>query len=52
MAGTMFVCFEGVEGSGKTTQARILHERLEEANVDVVMVREPGTTPLGRHLRD
>ena len=52
MGGAIFVCFEGVEGSGKTTQAQILQDRLNAENYKVVMVREPGTTPLGQHLRD
>ena len=52
MGGAIFVCFEGVEGSGKTTQAQILQDRLNAANYKSVMVREPGTTPLGQHLRD
>ena len=52
MGGAIFVCFEGVEGSGKTTQAQILQDRLNAENYKSVMVREPGTTPLGQHLRD
>ena len=52
MGGAIFICFEGVEGSGKTTQAQILQDRLNAENYKVVMVREPGTTPLGQHLRD
>ncbi len=52
MGGAIFVCFEGVEGSGKTTQAQILQDRLNAENYKAVMVREPGTTPLGQHLRD
>ena len=52
MGGAIFVCFEGVEGSGKTTQAQILQDRLNAENYKVVMVRDPGTTPLGQHLRD
>lgn len=52
MGGAIFVCFEGVEGSGKTTQAQILANRLNAEDYRITMVREPGTTPLGRHLRD
>ena len=52
MGGAIFICFEGVEGSGKTTQAQILQDRLNAENYKVVMVREPGTTPLSQHLRD
>lgn len=52
MGRAIFVCFEGVEGSGKTTQAQILQDRLSSENYDAMLVREPGTTPLGQHLRE
>src|SRR5262245_28910012 len=48
----MFVTFEGLDGSGKTTQACLLLERLEAEEVDVVFTREPGGTPLGEQIRD
>ncbi len=46
-----FVALEGVEGSGKTTQAARLAERLRGAGRDVVEVREPGGTPLAEEAR-
>ena len=52
MPGSLFVSFEGCEGSGKSTQAKILHERLWEDGIKAALVREPGTTPLGWYLRD
>lgn len=52
MSGAIFVCFEGVEGSGKTSQAELLHARLWAEGIQATLVREPGSTPLGRHLRD
>jgi dTMP kinase len=48
----VFVSFEGVDGSGKTTQAELLVEWLEERGRTVVACREPGGTPLGERIRD
>jgi dTMP kinase len=47
----VFVSFEGVDGSGKTTQARLLEEHLLGLGRDVVATREPGGTELGEELR-
>jgi dTMP kinase len=46
------VSFEGGEGSGKTTQIDLLIERMQDAGVSYVVVREPGTTALGWYVRD
>jgi dTMP kinase len=43
---------EGLDGSGKTTQARLLGQRLAAEGVDVVLTREPGGTELGERVRD
>ena len=48
----MFVTFEGLDGSGKTTQADLLRAYLEEQGRDVVATREPGGTELGERIRE
>jgi len=48
----MFITLEGLDGSGKTTQAQLLRARLEGDGVEVVTTREPGGTPLGEQIRD
>jgi dTMP kinase len=50
--GRMFVTFEGLDGSGKSTQAELLRARLESDGIDVVSTREPGGTELGEGVRD
>jgi dTMP kinase len=47
----MFVSFEGLDGSGKTTQAELLAAHLTEQGHEVVLTREPGGTPLGEAIR-
>jgi dTMP kinase len=47
----VFVSFEGVDGSGKSTQARLLERHLAGLGREVVMTREPGGTELGERLR-
>ncbi len=47
-----FITFEGGEGVGKTTQARLLVGRLEAAGHPALSLREPGGTPLGDYLRE
>jgi dTMP kinase len=48
----MLVSFEGVEGSGKTTQAARLVESLKREGLSVTSVREPGGTALGEKVRE
>jgi dTMP kinase len=46
-----FIALEGVDGSGKSTQARMLADALGARGVPVLLTREPGGTPLGEGLR-
>jgi dTMP kinase len=47
----VFVTFEGLDGSGKTTQAELLRAHLAAAGHEVVSTREPGGTELGERIR-
>ena len=48
----MFVTFEGLDGSGKTTQVELLKNHLEREGREVVTTREPGGTEVGEHIRN
>lgn len=47
---SLFVTFEGGEGSGKSLQARALYRRLGRLSIPAILVHEPGCTPLGEKL--
>ena len=47
----LFISFEGIDGSGKTTQLELLHEYLLKRNFDTIIAREPGGTEIGEAIR-
>ena len=47
----MFISFEGIDGSGKSTQARLLSEQLSALGRDVILTREPGGSPGAEEIR-
>ena len=47
-----FIVFEGVEGSGKSFQARRLYLKLKKNNADVILTREPGGTKSSELIRN
>lgn len=51
MTKNLFITFEGIEGCGKSTQAKKLHEYLLKNNVKNILTREPGGTAIGNEIR-
>ena len=48
----MLVTFEGIEGSGKSTQAALLHKNLIQNNIPNILTREPGGTDVAEEIRE
>jgi dTMP kinase len=48
----LFIAFEGPEGAGKSTQLRLLNDRLRADGIRLLVTKEPGGTPVGERLRD
>lgn len=51
MRAGVLIVLEGAEGAGKTTQVRLLAQRLRDDGAEVLTLREPGGTPLGDAIR-
>lgn len=52
MPSGRFITFEGGEGSGKTTQARLLADRLRARGIEPILTREPGGSPFAEQVRN
>ena len=48
----MLITFEGIDGCGKSSQAQLLADRLRDAEIETILVREPGGTELSEHIRN
>ena len=51
MPKAKFIVLDGTEGCGKSTQGQLLRERFKSTAQDAILVRDPGTTPIGEQIR-
>jgi len=47
---SLFIVFEGEEGSGKSLQSKLLYDRIRDLKIPSILVHEPGGTPLGEEI--
>lgn len=52
MSKGLLITFEGIDGSGKTTQIKRFMQKCADENIPVVLFREPGGTPIGEKIRN
>ena len=52
MSNGLFITFEGIDGSGKTVQSKLLYEYLVSRGIDVILTREPGGTKGAEEIRN
>lgn len=52
MPKPLLISFEGTDGTGKSTQARLLSNQFRQVNQNAILLHEPGSTDIGEHIRD
>ena len=52
MAKSLFISFEGIDGCGKSTQIRLLHDYLTQKGLEVLLTREPGGSEISEKIRE
>ena len=52
MKKNLFIAFEGIDGSGKSTQLKLLKQKFEQAGSKVYTTAEPTESPIGKIIRD
>ena len=52
MKKNLFIAFEGIDGSGKSTQVKLLKEKLEAKGLKVYTTCEPTDSPMGKMIRE